>query len=203
MATHDGADRTGRARMARPVTRERLNRAALRYLERFAASADSVRRVLMRRVERSARLHGTDREEGEAWVAEIVERLCRSGALDDGVYAAGRATTLLRQGRPARAIRASLLAKGVGDDDIGAALDQLRADHEREDGDVDDIAARAYAKRRRLGPFRRRNASTEPPPQEAQERRRKDLAAMARAGFRAETIRRVLDADPEEVPDWE
>ena len=55
-----------RRRVPRPATPERLEKAALAYLERFAASSESLRRVLRRRVRRSAELHGTDPAEGEA-----------------------------------------------------------------------------------------------------------------------------------------
>ena len=46
----------------RKVSPAYLERAALAYLERFAASAESLRRVLLRKVERSARAHDTDRD---------------------------------------------------------------------------------------------------------------------------------------------
>ena len=39
----------------KPPTQERLEKAALHYLERYAASSEGVRRVLMRKVERAAR----------------------------------------------------------------------------------------------------------------------------------------------------
>ena len=57
--------------------------------------------------------------------------------------------------------------------------------------DQDDAAeleaAKALARRRRLGPWRH--------PAERAARREKDLAAMARAGFRLDAARQVIDAD--------
>jgi len=64
--TQDKA-RNNRSQVRRPpkkATATHLGNVALWYLQRFAASADSLRKVLMRRVEKSARAHGTDREEG-------------------------------------------------------------------------------------------------------------------------------------------
>jgi regulatory protein len=49
-------------------------------------------------------------------------------------------------------------------------------------------AAAAYARRRRLGPFRR-------VPEERAERRQKDLAALARRGFGYGVAKQVIDAD--------
>jgi regulatory protein len=104
----------------RKATEASLDRAALAYLERFAASAESLRRVLMRKIERSARAHDTDRAEGAAWIEALIERYRRSGLLDDKVYAEAKTASLRRQGRSARAIAQRLAHKGVGREVIEA-----------------------------------------------------------------------------------
>ena len=48
-----------RRRLPRKATPKRLQRVALHYLERYSSSSENLRRVLMRRVERSALVHGT------------------------------------------------------------------------------------------------------------------------------------------------
>lgn len=164
------------------ATAKHLENVALWYLQRFAASADSLRRVLMRRVDRSARAHGTDREEGTATVEQIIERFRLSGLLDDRVYAEGRARSLHRRGVSGQGIRARLLAKGVAAADIEAALESLREETE----EPDFAAAVAYARRRRIGPWRTRG--------DRAELRERDLAALARQGFDYDTIRRVIDS---------
>ena len=58
-------------RQPKPATQERLRKAALYYIDRYATSAAHLRSVLMRRVSRSARLHDTDPQEGEAWIEVI------------------------------------------------------------------------------------------------------------------------------------
>jgi regulatory protein len=186
------ADRDKRARPAagggtrrhgaKRATAEHLENAALHYLERFASSAAHLRRVLMRRVERSARVHGTDRAEGVALVDDIVARFVRSGMVDDRVYAEGRAAALFRRGTAPRAIRAALGAKGVAAPTIEAVLGTLG-----NGGNPELVAATALARRRRLGPFR--------PAETRAGRRNKDLAALARAGFGYDVARRVIDAD--------
>ncbi len=68
-----------------------------------------------------------------------------SGAVDDAAFAEARARRLLRSGRSARAMSAHLMAKGV---DVGL-LERVRPGPEEE-----LLAALAFARRRRLGPFR-------------------------------------------------
>ncbi|HUT49626.1 MAG TPA: regulatory protein RecX [Alphaproteobacteria bacterium] len=171
-----------RRKVPRKATPKSLENAALYYLGRFASSAANLRRVLMRRVERSARAHGTDRDEGAAAIDDIVARFEASGLLNDRAYAEARAGTLHRRGASARKIRAMLKQKGVAQDDIEAALSALRDAA----ADPEFAAAVTLARRRRLGPFR--------PAPDREARREKDLAALARAGFGYGIARQVIEA---------
>ena len=170
-------------RTRRRATPKSLENAGLHHLARFASSAENLRRVLMRRVERSARAHGTDITEGAAAVAEIVARFTASGLIDDTAYAEGRALSLFRRGASRRHIRFALARKGVGAQDIEAALASLT----RETGDPELAAALNLARRRRLGPYRA--------PCDRDDRRQKDLAVLARAGFGYQIARRVIEAE--------
>ena len=187
----DAADRKKTERKApKKATARHLENVALWYLQRFAASADSLRRVLMRRVEKSARAHDTDRAEGAEFVEDIIARFRRSSLLDDRVYAEGRTLSLHRRGISTNGIRARLAAKGVGAEDIAAALAILRDETE----DPDLAAAIAYARRRRIGPWRTRG--------DRDELKDRDLAALARQGFGYDIARKVIEAeDTDELED--
>lgn len=163
-----------------------LERAALHYLERYSASAEMLRRTLARRVAKRARA----RDEDPAAFAEMVEatvaRAVSAGLVDDARFAGARLATLRRRGASSRGAAAKLAAKGVPAQVVAEALraegearseagggDLAGADAAGEDADL--RAARAYARRRRLGPHR--------PPDAREANRARDLAAMARAGF--------------------
>ncbi|GJD59361.1 RecX family transcriptional regulator [Methylobacterium dankookense] len=168
-----------------------LERAALHYLERYSASSEMLRRTLLRRVEKRARA----REEEPAAFAEMVEatvaRAVSAGLVDDARFARARLATLRRRGASARGASAKLAAKGVPRDEIAAAMAAERADSAEDPAAIEAEAARAYAKRRRLGPFR--------PPETRAAHRERDLAALARAGFSYDLARRTLDAADEEA----
>lgn len=167
----------------RKATARYLQNAALYYLQRYATSAANLRRVLMGKVDRSARAHGTDPEEGARLVDGLIARYREAGLLDDAVYAAGRTRSLNRRGDSPRLIRAKLARKGVAAEDVDQALADLAEDV----GDPARVAAVALAKRRRLGPFRLPDARAA--------FRDKDMAAMARAGFPYQIAREVIDAE--------
>ncbi len=166
----------------RKVTPRYLENAALHYLQRFATSAGNLRRILMAKVERSARAHDTDPDEGADLVDALIIRFTRSGLLDDRAYADARVRTLHRHGNSARLITAKLRAKKLDSEVIEAALAALAEDA----ADPELEAAAALARRRRLGPYRTsaRKASHD-----------KDLAALARAGFAYDVARRVIEAE--------
>ena len=184
---HDGrARQDGKPRRKpRPATPERLRKAALSYIDRYATSSANLREILMRRVRRSVRLHDTDLEEASRWADEIVADFDARNLVNDTLYAENRARRLYRGGASRRKIEMSLKTKGVGTADIAAALAAL----EETDPDAEFTAACQHARRRRLGPWRHDDRAA---------RRNRDLAAMARAGFGYEMASQVIDApDPE------
>ena len=182
-------------RPASPITVAYLERAALHYLERYSASTEMLRRTLRRRVEKRARARGEadetfSPETFAPMIEEVVARAVRSGLVDDARFTAARLATLRRRGSSARAVSAKLAAKGVSREAIETAMEAEReAAPEGEADAIEAQAARAYAKRRRLGPFRR--------PGTRAANRDRDLAAMARAGFPYGLARATIEAEEE------
>jgi regulatory protein len=172
-----------------------LIRAAYWYLERFATSAENLRRVLMRRVEKAARAYDLDRAAGAADIDAIIRRLIRDGLLDDGAYAQARVRSMRAAGKPARAIEWALAGKGVGEETIDQAIAAIDKENAGEGQEADFRAALHFAKRRRLGPYR--DAA------QRQERKQKDMAALARAGFSYGVAERIIKAESLEAPEEE
>jgi len=166
-----------------------IERWALGYLERFSSSAENLRRVLRRRSRRRTSDPEKLRDAG-ALIDALVARYRDSGLIDDAAYAATRAHGRLKRGEPLRRIAAGLAAKGVDAEDRAAALAALRDTTP----DPDLAAACAFARRRRLGPYRRGAAQRQP------DDRQRELAVFARAGFARREAEAVLAcADPEAV----
>ena len=168
----------------REIDAELLERWALHYLGRYASSAENLRRVLRRRVRRYA---PEAAPAITALVDALVTRYREAGLLDDAAYAAGRLQSLHRRGKSLQGMRARLAAKGVAAADVADAIFALRA----ASADPDLAAACAFARRRRLGPYRRSAGD-----------RARELSAFARAGFSrrvAEAVLACLDIDAVEA----
>ena len=189
------------AKLPSKISPSYLENAAMHYLERFASSSRNLRRVLMRKVDRSLAHWGGERETCSAQVDAVIAKLAGLGYLNDAAYAEMKTRALHRQGKGSRTIRATLAAKGIdtatfekpisaakGIDAEMAATALVSLAEEVEEPDL--AAAIKLAKKRRLGPFR---------PGAREEFRNKDLATLARAGFDFDTARRVIEAESAEA----
>jgi regulatory protein len=175
-----------------------FERAALRHLDRYSSSLAGLRAVLTRRAERSHAYHGGDREESRAIVDTTLLRMKDLGFLDDRRHAQALIRRLRRRGCSRRRIASRLRAKGIDDGLSEELLDDAG------DRGAEFEAARIYARRRRLGVHRRdreEEASGQAAPgkdagREADPlRRRRELGALARAGFDFDVASRALEAE--------
>jgi regulatory protein len=174
-----------KSRKPKRLTRADLGQVALDYLARFATTEKRLRDMLVRRIRRSAAAHGDDPAPLLAAVPEVMQSLVARKLLDDRSFAVMKAASLTRRGTSRRQIGVKLAQLGVD----GAVRDAALSNLAEEFGDSELAAALAYAKRRRLGPYRARHIAGAQ--RLIQEKR--DLAAMARAGFSLTLARRILN----------
>lgn len=168
----------------KPVSEAYLERAAAYYLGRYASSAENLKRVLARKVRTRNEGHAMPSAEQLDWIDAVADKFVQLGLVDDAEYARLRTASLHRSGKSERMIRAGLKHKGVSDEHINEAVDNLK----QEAGDnLDWEAALAYARKRRFGPHRTKEGDTD--------KKRKELASFARAGFSFNLARRIVEAD--------
>ncbi len=170
-------------KVPRKATAKYLGNVARFYLERYATTEVGLRRYLMRKVNLSAKEHGTVPQEGAEIIEDLISKFRDLNFLNDERYAEGRSGSLHRKGMSLRAIRQDLSLKGVTEDLINKSIDLIR----EESSNPDLEAAISYARRRRLGPYRTDD--------KREERRDKDLAALGRKGFSFAIAERVILAD--------
>lgn len=184
-----------------PPTRASLHEAALAYLARSAASADSVTKTLERRVAswarravragRDADVVASQAATARETIPDVVTRLREVGLVDDSAFAEARAKRMASAGRSRRAINAHLAQKG-----IDAATVREAVPH---DASVELAAAIAFARKRRLGPFAREGAPGSDDRDAKRALAQKALGTMARAGFDFSVCERVLRMDREDA----
>jgi regulatory protein len=178
-------------RTASPITAKYLQNAAVFYLERYASSAEGLRRVLRRRVSKARLLDAPVMENVDEAIEAVVQKFVSAGLLDDTAFAQTKARSLHRRGLSGRLTRQRLQVAGVGREDVDKAMEALDEELGTDPARRELQAALAFARRRRLGPWRTKDREANKP---------RDLASMARAGFAYELARRVIEAnDPESL----
>jgi regulatory protein len=167
------------------LSAEHLDRVALRYLNRFDSSVANLRRVLMRELRRAERSgdEQPDAEAAERLIDELLERFQRSSLLDDSRYAVAFASAQRGRGASRRLIAQKLRQRGVPAATVSDALSAA----DRETTDAELAAALKFVRKKRLGPHRA--------PELREAKRRRDLAALARAGFGFDVALKALRAD--------
>jgi len=167
--------------MSRKLSQGYLERAAFHYLGRYSSSVSNLRRILKRKA--TKRL-----EEGEKfsdihfeWIEQVITKCENYGYVDDSSYAKSKVNSMHASGKSKRGIIDALMSKGVSRENIDDALLGLETD---DGADPDIIAARKYARKRRFGPYRQKEAD--------EDKSRKEFASMARAGFNYNVIKQIL-----------
>ena len=177
MSRHQPATRRARERIGEPLDEAALDRLALNYLGRYATTraklADYLRRKLRER--------GWGGET-PAPVEAIVARCAALGYVDDAAFAAQRGAALARRGYGARRVVQALQASGVSAD-VSEPVRTAAVDSALE-------TALAFARRKRIGPFAERPRD--------EDQRRRDFAALVRAGHPLALARLIVRADPGE-----
>ena len=167
------------ARPLTPLDTARLDRLALRYVERFATTRVKLRRYLERKI----------RERG--WEGDVppeptalAERMAALGYVDDAAFAEARASAMGRRGLGARRIAGDLRFAGIGEEDREALRPAIE--------DRAEESAFAFARRRRIGPW----AAVAPD----RVGREKALGQLLRAGHGLDLARRIVAMAPGEEP---
>jgi regulatory protein len=173
-------------RQARPITAKSLHDVAVLYLERYASTAEGLRRILQRRVRRAEMADTPVMDNVEQAIDAIVAKFVSAGVVDDQAFAQTKARALHRRGTSDRMTRRRLALAGIGADTLDKAMAGLDEELHADPGQREWQAAAALARRRRLGPYRA--------VADRKDHRQRDLAALARAGFAYDLARRIIDA---------
>ena len=175
-------------RKPKKVDADYLHRAALYYLQRFAASRARLGDVLLRKVARRLCIKSTVAPEVQSWQEEISKLLNRyeeNGLLNDAALADARVESLRRAGGSARNITQKLKQKGFQAATISTAL----TEHEESENVDDEVAIKNFMKKKKLGLFRLPGKVVD------EKLKKREIAALLRAGYNYQLVRRMMDAE--------
>lgn len=176
-------------RTPRKITPTYLHNAGLYYLERFSASKNHFKSVMMRKVKRSC-MHHTEQDYDECakMVDEVADKFERLDLLNDEVYARAVVTSLRRRGLSRMMIINKMRMKGIDKERAQEELNKIDAEGD-EDQDPELQAALKLARKKKIGPYFIGE----------EEDTQKSLGKLARAGFSYDTARKVLEYEEDDL----
>lgn len=165
-----------------PLDAAALERIALRYVERFATTQGKLTDYLARKLRERGWAEADAPDPGG-----VAARMAARGYIDDRGWAEAKGAALTRRGLGAGRVAMALRQAGIEAADAApvreAAAGQAAA------------SALAFARRRRFGPYA-------PVPAD-RDLRERQVAAMIRAGHGFAIARKIVDAQPGEVPQFD
>lgn len=163
---------------------------AIRYLSRYDATAERLRQYLTRKIQTAiresqpsespaAKASLADHEDYFALIGPVIDKLKDLDLIDDARFTEGRVACLKRKGLSAIRIKSDLQRKGIKtlEPSALAGINPLEQ-------------AKAFAMRKKLGPFRLHDKSINP-----QDLRTKEIAKLVRNGFSFGIAKRVIDGN--------
>jgi regulatory protein len=168
-------------RKIKPLTDESLREAAVGYALSYSATVAKLRQVMDRKVQRYCQKTGETPETFQAWLDAAVGYCVEKGYVDDAAFAERYVELAQEQGKSRRQVQAKLAQRGV---DAEVVSEQI------EEADFDDLAAaEVYARKKRIGKFRRFDRD---------DHKDRDLAALGRRGFSYEICRQIVEGEAED-----
>lgn len=177
-------------RSPRKITATYLHNSGLYYLERFSASKNHFKFVMLRKVKRSC-MHHLDQNYDECaiLVEELADKFENVGLLNDDVYTTGMVTSMRRKGLSRNVIMNKMKIKGIASEHTKIALEKLDAEYYENERDAEMNAALTLARKKKLGPYMgERDIDI-----------KKALGIFARAGFSYDIAKYILDMDEAEI----
>ena len=172
--------------MTKSPAETKLMNKAIDYLGRYNTSQHRLREVLSRFALRKLQKH--DPEKIANAISATVRRCQTLGYLDDYAFAQSQAHSQRRQGRSKLGIRQRLRQHRLDENTIDVALD--KADKHTPNGEL--LAACLFARRRRLGPFDRRQYENT---NDREANMQRQLGSLARAGFDRAISYKVMELE--------
>ena len=166
--------------------KKRLTNKALHYLGQYASTTARLRQVLQKFA--THKLEGAGVEDIAAAIEAVITDCQKLGYIDDQNFIQSRIRAGRNAGRSERQILDKLRQAGIDRDSAAASLKAHREDN----SEAEKLAALIHIRKKRLGCYSKEQDI-------APDRRQKQMAKLARAGFRLDIISFVLAIESPEA----
>ncbi len=167
---------------ASPLNSAKLRTLALHYVRKYATSKKKLHQYLDRKIKE----RGWD-DKNQPDIDNLVEEFESRSYVDDAIFAASKARSLLNRGYGLKKLKQDIYANAIEAENQSEALAILR--------DNQWQAADNFARKKHIGPYAKKTMS--------HEQKRKQLGAFLRAGHDIKIAQKFIQADIEDIIDWD
>ena len=165
-----------------PLNSTKLRALALHYVGKYATSRKKLKQYLDRKI----RERGWD-DSNPPNVEVLVMEFASRSYVDDSVFAASKARSLLNRGYGPKRLEQEIYVGGIESEDQTEALAILR--------DNQWQAADNFARKKHIGPYAKKPATSE--------QKQKQLGAFLRAGHDMKIAQKFVQADGDDIIEWD
>ena len=167
------------------VTVEEMRNFSYSYIEKYSPSKQQLKTYLLKKYLKLSSPN-INKSNIKDLIDFVLKDLEKTKFINDKFYSSSKAKNLVQRGNSINKIRNYLLNKGIKDNFINDAINQIKDENE----DQDFFSAIKICKKKRIGPARDENNRPL--------FYKKDLGILARSGFDFETSKRVMDISKDE-----
>tara|TARA_Y100000741_G_scaffold337520_1_gene296934 strand:+ start:180 stop:743 length:564 start_codon:yes stop_codon:yes gene_type:complete len=167
------------------VTVEEMRNFSYSYIEKYSPSKQQLKTYLLKKYLKLSSPN-INKSNIKDLIDFVLKDLEKTKFINDKFYSSSKAKNLVQRGNSINKIRNYLLNKGIKDNFINDAINQIKDENE----DQDFFSAIKICKKKRIGPARDENNRPL--------FYKKDLGILARSGFDFETSKKVMDISKDE-----
>ena len=167
------------------VTVEEMRNFSYSYIEKYSPSKQQLKTYLLKKYLKLSSPN-INKSNIKDLIDFVLKDLEKTKFINDKFYSSSKAKNLVQRGNSINKIRNYLLNKGIKDNFINDAINQIKDENE----DQDFFSAIKICKKKRIGPAIDENNRPL--------FYKKDLGILARSGFDFETSKKVMDISKDE-----
>ena len=172
-------------KIPKKITLDNLEKSAIKYLEKYSVSEFQFSNNLKRKIIKSSFFYKTDPNKHFELIKILAEKFKKAGIINDKKFSDNKALIYLERGYPKKKIIFNLKSKGICDEDIKNAIDNLNNSY----FDCELASALIYARKKKFFNFKEKIDDFK--------ENKKKLLQMSQAGFPYDIAKKIINLKDE------
>ena len=172
-------------KIPKKITLDSLEKSAIKYFEKYSATEYQLKKVLRRKIIKNSFFYKIDPKKDFDLIKLIIKKFKEIGLIDDKVFSENKVLTYIDKGYSKKKIIFNLKNKGISDENIQKAVDNL----EKSFLNFELLSALIYAHKKKILAFKKKEKNFY--------ENKKKLLQMSQAGFSYDIAKKIINLNSE------